>query len=133
MIKQDIIDGEDKTFENKFVTAVSSNNLKNNVLIGSYVVIPKSRVSSPFDLNPDEWQATLEIIKVVKAYIDEKYKPDGYNLGWNVGKAGGQSVEHAHLHIIPRYNDEPYTGKGIRYWLKKEENIRHSLKSNTDN
>jgi len=60
----------------------------------------------------------------IKQYIDAKYNPDGYNLGWNVGKVAGQEVEYAHLHIIPRYKDEPYAGKGIRYWLKQNENIR---------
>lgn len=128
MINQKIIDGEDKTFENDFVKAVSSNNLNTNVLVGSYVIIPKSAVSTPFELTEEEWAATLPMLKEVKAYIDEKYMPDGYNLGWNVGKAGGQNVAHAHLHILPRYNDEPFVGRGIRSWLKSEDNIRDSLK-----
>jgi histidine triad (HIT) family protein len=48
-------------------------------------------------------------------------------LGWNAGNAAGQEVEYAHMHIIPRFNDEPYAGKGIRYWIKKDENIRPNL------
>jgi diadenosine tetraphosphate (Ap4A) HIT family hydrolase len=56
--------------------------------------------------------------------LDQKFRPDGYNLGWNCGIVGGQEVFHAHLHIIPRFKDEPYAGRGIRYWLKQESNKR---------
>jgi diadenosine tetraphosphate (Ap4A) HIT family hydrolase len=54
------------------------------------------------------------------------YKPQGYNIGWNVGSVGGQEIFHAHLHIIPRYEDEPLAGKGIRYWLKQPQNKRRA-------
>ncbi|MBR1985258.1 MAG: HIT domain-containing protein [Clostridia bacterium] len=109
--------------------AVKSNNLKNNTLIGSYVIIPKSQVGSPFELSQKEWLDSKSLMLEVKAYVDQKYSPDGYNIGWNVGKAAGQEVAHAHMHIIPRFNDEPYAGKGLRYWFKQPENIRTSLKN----
>ena len=121
-------EAEDPTFENESMIAVRSNNLKNNTLVGSFVIIPKSQVGSPFELSDKEWEDTKLLMREVKAYIDEKYKPDGYNVGWNVGVAGGQEIAHAHLHIIPRYNDEPYAGKGIRYWFKQPDNVRKSLK-----
>ena len=119
---------EDPTFENDSMMGVRSNNLKHNTLIGSYVIIPKSQVGTPFELTDKEWEDTKLLMKEIKAYLDKKYAPDGYNLGWNVGKVGGQEVAHAHLHIIPRYSDELYAGKGIRYWFKQPENIRKSLK-----
>lgn len=127
-ISIEINDTEDPTFENETMIAVRSNNLKNNTLIGSFVIIPKSQVGTPFDLNEKEWTDTKSLMKEIKEYLDKKYKPDGYNVGWNVGKVAGQEVAHAHLHIIPRYADEPYNGKGIRYWFKQPENIRESLK-----
>ena len=122
-------EAEDPTFENDSMVAVRSNNLKNNTLIGSYVVIPKTQVGSPFELSEKEWSDTQSLMKEIKDYLDKKYKPDGYNIGWNVGSAAGQEVAHAHMHIIPRYNDEPYAGKGIRYWFKQQENIRESLRN----
>lgn len=127
-----INDAEDPTFENETMIGVRSNNLKNNTLIGSYVIIPKTQVGTPFDLSEQEWKDTKSLMHEIKSYLDKKYQPDGYNVGWNVGKAGGQEVAHAHLHIIPRYADELYAGKGIRYWFKQPENIRASLK-NKDN
>ena len=95
-----------------------------DTLIGSFVIIPKSYVPTPFDMSEQEWADTKKMMGVIKQYIDEKYKPDGYNIGWNVGPIAGQTVSYAHLHIIPRHKDEPFAGKGIRYWLKKSENAR---------
>lgn len=115
-------------FENDTMVAVKSNNLKDNTLIGSYVIIPKSEVGSPFELSDKEWADSKSLMLEVKKYVDEKYAPDGYNIGWNVGEVAGQSVAHAHMHIIPRYADEPYAGKGLRYWFKSPENVRASLK-----
>ncbi|MCL2603548.1 MAG: HIT domain-containing protein, partial [Defluviitaleaceae bacterium] len=87
-------------------------------------IIPKAHKVTVFDLSFEEWEATKQLIDRVKCYLDEKYKPDGYNVGWNCGEAGGQHVFHAHLHIIPRHADEPYAGRGIRNWIKREENRR---------
>lgn len=115
---------QDPVFETDLVIGVRSDNLDSNILIGSYVIIPKSQVKTPFDLTEEEWIDTKKIMNDIKDYLDEKYQPDGYNLGWNVGKVGGQNVDHAHFHILPRYRDEPYAGKGIRAWLKSEENLR---------
>ncbi|MFV3255000.1 HIT domain-containing protein, partial [Klebsiella pneumoniae] len=38
--------------------------------------------------------------------LDSLYKPAGYNIGYNMGLAAGGSIEHLHMHIIPRYNNE---------------------------
>lgn len=94
------------------------------VLIGSGVIIPKEHRETVFDLSKDEWIATYELLQEVKIYLDKRYKPEGYNVGWNVGSVGGQEIFHAHLHVIPRYKNEPLAGKGIRYWFKQPENKR---------
>ena len=132
MQKQEIdlnIDSGEPHFENDSMVAVKSNNLKNNTLIGSYVIIPKSEVGSPFDLSDKEWFDCKDLMIKLKIYLDEKYNPDGYNIGWNVGEVAGQHVAHAHLHIITRYSDELYAGKGLRHLFKQPENIRESLKN----
>ncbi len=38
--------------------------------------------------------------------LDQVYRPAGYNIGYNQGLVAGGSIEHLHLHIIPRYRNE---------------------------
>lgn len=72
----------------------------------------------------EEWNDTYDLLQKAKDYLNKEYSPDGYTLGWNVGEASNQSILHSHFHIIPRYNDEPYAGKGLRHWLKQPANKR---------
>ncbi len=94
------------------------------VLIGSGLIVPKKHCGTVFDLTTKEWAATFELLQRVKALLDVEYNPQGYNVGWNCGQVGGQNVFHAHLHVIPRYQDEPFAGRGMRYWLKQDDNRR---------
>ncbi|KQL34400.1 HIT family protein [Psychrobacillus sp. FJAT-21963] len=98
------------------------------VLEGCGLIVPKKHHANPFELTKDEWNDTNELLQDAKKYLDDKYSPDGYTLGWNVGEVSNQSILHSHLHVIPRYNDEPLAGKGVRYWLKQPENKREKLK-----
>jgi diadenosine tetraphosphate (Ap4A) HIT family hydrolase len=95
-----------------------------SILTGSGIVIPRAHRETVFDLMPEEWQATHSLLLAAKRLIDQQSAPDGYNVGWNCGRVGGQEVFHVHMHIIPRYKDEPYAGRGIRYWLKQDSNRR---------
>jgi len=97
------------------------------VLVGSGIIVPKAHRETVFDLSEEEWNATFGLLQEVKIFLDNKYKAEGYNIGWNVGKVGGQEIFHAHLHVIPRFKDEPLSGKGIRYWLKQPQNKRSDL------
>lgn len=94
------------------------------VLKGSGVIVPIQHRETVFDLTVEEWNATYSLLQEVKTILDKQYQPDGYNIGWNCYEAGGQHIMHAHLHIIPRFLDEPFAGKGIRHWLKSNENKR---------
>lgn len=52
--------------------------------------------------------------------------PDGYNFGFNEGKAAGQTVDHLHWHIIPRYDGDMIDPSGgIRYAIPKMGNYHH--------
>ena len=108
-------------FENEYCVAIERND---KVLIGACIINPKAHKATVFDLDCNEWEATKQLVDKVKSYLDSKYNPDGYNVGWNNGEVAGQTIFHAHLHVIPRYADEPYAGRGIRSWIKREENIR---------
>ena len=94
------------------------------VLEGSGVIVPRAHRADVFELTPEEWSATQEMLHQVKALLDEKHQPQGYNVGWNVGRVGGQEIMHAHLHVIPRFADEPLAGKGIRAHIKQRSNLR---------
>lgn len=94
------------------------------VLPGSGMIIPKAHRPTVFDLTPDEWAATYELLHSVKAHLDATFNPDGYSVGWNVEPVGGQHIPQAHLHVVSRFADESYAGRGIRYWLKQEDNLR---------
>ena len=77
-----------------------------------------------FDLTVEELVSTFSLLTDVKASLDSECNPQGYNLGWNCGEVAGQTVFHAHLHVIPRFESEPYAGRGIRHWFKQESNRR---------
>lgn len=94
------------------------------ILIGSGLIIPRQHRITIFDLTPEEWQATYTLLHEVKTLLDRTCQPHGYNVGWNCEAVAGQEVFHAHLHVIPRYADEPLAGRGIRYWLKQPANKR---------
>jgi histidine triad (HIT) family protein len=95
-----------------------------SVLRGSGIIIPKAHRETVFDLNPDEFLATQDLLLEVRPILDERHQPDGYTIGWNSYSASGQSVPHAHLHVLLRYGDEPLAGKGLRWLLRQPNNVR---------
>lgn len=79
---------------------------------GHALIIPKRHVASYFDLTNHEREAMNVVLQYVKQKIDERFHPDGYNVGINVGEAAGQSVFHCHMHVIPRYKGDVPNPKG---------------------
>jgi diadenosine tetraphosphate (Ap4A) HIT family hydrolase len=112
-------------FENEYCMFIQKES-EQKVLEGSGLIVPKAHKKNVFELSREEWNATYDIMQQVKERLDLKYHPDGYILGWNVGMVSNQHIDHAQFHIVPRFNDEPYAGKGIRYWIKQPENRRKS-------
>lgn len=88
---------------------------------GHTVVIPKRHVASFFELSPEEVGACMDLINKEKKLIDQEFKPDGYNIGINVGQAAGQSIFHVHIHIIPRYKGDVENPQGgVRHVIPKK-------------
>lgn len=79
---------------------------------GHALIIPKRHVESYFDLTNREREAMNIMLLYVKQKLDERYHPDGYNIGINVNEAAGQSVFHVHMHLIPRYKGDVENPKG---------------------
>ena len=79
---------------------------------GHALIIPRRHVASYFDLTRQEREAMTQMMLDVKLKLDERFHPDGYNVGINVGEYAGQSVFHCHMHLIPRYKGDVSNPKG---------------------
>lgn len=73
---------------------------------GHTLLIPKRHCETYWDLNVSELSTLGTVLRIVKGIIDEEYHPNGYNIGANCGRCGGQTVPHCHIHVIPRYEGD---------------------------
>ena len=70
------------------------------------MIFPEKHITGPDEFSRGEALALHDLtIKSIQA-IDSEFSPDGYNIGYNIGKSSGASIEHLHLHIVPRYCNE---------------------------
>jgi diadenosine tetraphosphate (Ap4A) HIT family hydrolase len=87
---------------------------------GHTLIVPARHVADWFDLAISEQTAVLELANTMRERLTSALGPDGWNLGLNVGVAGGQTIGHAHLHLIPRFaGDLPDPRGGVR-WIIPE-------------
>lgn len=70
---------------------------------GHMLVVPFRHIQTLDDAIQEEKWAMLDMMERCTITIEERLKPDGMNIGVNIGKAAGQTVEHIHIHVIPRY------------------------------
>ena len=70
---------------------------------GHALIIPKRHMETVFSMNSAEWAAAGELINQAKQEIEKTQQPLGYNIKVNCGKAAGQEIMHAHIHLIPKY------------------------------
>lgn len=99
----------------------------------SGVIIPIQHKATVFDLSDAEIVATFQLLSRVKKWMVDRFSPDGYNIGWDCGRVGGQEVFHAHMHVIPRFEQEPLEGKGLRSLLKSDANRWDSVQATGKN
>lgn len=79
---------------------------------GHLLIIPYRHISSLFGLTDEEISELWSLVKAGNGFLDEKYHPDGFNVGVNVGGATGQTVFHVHIHLIPRYHGDVEDPRG---------------------
>jgi ATP adenylyltransferase len=74
---------------------------------GHLLVAPCRHAADLTSLDDGE---ALEIHHLATAGLDAlhtAYRPDGFNLGWNIGRVAGAGItDHAHLHVVPRWNGD---------------------------
>ena len=74
---------------------------------GHLLVLPYREVADIEDLNKDERSCFLESTIKAKRLLTAAIKPDGFNIGVNLGEAGGAGIpKHLHLHVVPRWNGD---------------------------
>lgn len=96
-------------YENKHVFVILDHY---PVTDGHCLIITKRHVKTYFETNTDEVVAIDEAIRYMKQWLDQKKKPDGYNIGINNHESAGQTVMHFHVHLIPRYRGDTSDPKG---------------------
>jgi diadenosine tetraphosphate (Ap4A) HIT family hydrolase len=79
---------------------------------GHVLIIPKKHVSNYFELSFKEQSACWFVLNSVQKIIQEKFNPDGFNVGININETAGQTVPHVHIHLIPRYNGDVEEPRG---------------------
>lgn len=73
---------------------------------GHLLAIPFREVIELEELRPDERADLMEAIVFAKRLLEAALKPDGFNVGFNLGTAAGGSIAHLHAHIVPRWNGD---------------------------
>ena len=93
----------------------------NNTLSrGHVLVVPRRHVGNFFDMTAEEKTAVMALLDRAHEIVAQQHKPDGYNIGVNVGRAAGQSRMHVHVHLIPRYTGDVADPRGgVRCVLAK--------------
>ena len=79
---------------------------------GHMLVICRRHVTDFFDSTKEERHAINSLLEQAKRLLDDKFKPDGYNVGVNCGLAAGQTIMHLHVHLIPRYQGDMENPRG---------------------
>lgn len=73
---------------------------------GHLMIFPLRHVEDVRELNLRDGDELFRLQKMTMDVLDEVYHPHGYNVGYNLGPCGGNSISHLHLHVIPRFRNE---------------------------
>jgi ATP adenylyltransferase len=73
---------------------------------GHVMVFPRRHILHPAEFTGEEVADRHRLELRCIAVLDQLYRASGYNVGYNLGRASGASIEHWHLHIVPRYERE---------------------------
>ncbi|MDI1343983.1 MAG: HIT family protein [Pseudolabrys sp.] len=98
----------------------------NSLAQGHILVVPRRHVGNFFDMTAEEKTAVMSLLDRAQEIVTRQHRPDGYNIGVNVGAAAGQSRMHVHVHLIPRYTGDVADPRGgIRCVLARRASPSH--------
>jgi diadenosine tetraphosphate (Ap4A) HIT family hydrolase len=87
------------------------------VTVGHTLVVPRKHVRTIYELTAPEQIDIWDLVGRVRERLSTDAKPDGFNIGFNDGVAAGQTVEHAHIHVIPRRRGDVTDPRGGIRWV----------------
>ena len=88
---------------------------------GHTLVIPRRHVTTLFQLPPEEQANIWVFVSRVRNFLAAKLNVENFNVGVNDGTLAGQTVPHAHIHIIPRREgDVPDPRGGVRWVIPRK-------------
>lgn len=87
---------------------------------GHTLVIPRRHVRGVYDLDSGELAEVWTLVGQVRAKLAGEFDPDGFNIGVNDGVAAGQTVLHAHVHVVPRFSGDVVDPRGGIRWVIPE-------------
>jgi ATP adenylyltransferase len=70
---------------------------------GHLMIVPKRHCTDLEELNINEFQELFDVMKISTQALKASLSPHGFNIGFNIGKAGGAGKDHLHLHVVPRW------------------------------
>jgi ATP adenylyltransferase len=74
---------------------------------GHLMVVPNDHLPSLTDLSDAVLSEMMQLTRRAQAALEIEYKPDGFNIGMNLGRAAGAGVaDHLHLHAVPRWSGD---------------------------
>ena len=73
---------------------------------GHLLAVPFREVADLTELSPAERADLIEEMTLGQRLLTAALKPDGFNVGFNLGSASGGSIAHLHGHIVPRWNGD---------------------------
>jgi ATP adenylyltransferase len=73
---------------------------------GHVMIAPLRHASDPRQLNSDEGAAVFSGAQRSLSALEAALHPGGFNVGLNLGAAAGGTVEHLHLHVVPRWTGD---------------------------
>ncbi|MGB9726007.1 MAG: HIT family protein [Fervidicoccaceae archaeon] len=71
---------------------------------GHFMIVPYRHVPTPEELDEEERMEIMDVVSLSVKALKLSYRPDGINMGINLGRAAGAGVEgHMHIHVVPRW------------------------------
>lgn len=81
---------------------------------GHTLVIPKRHAANIFEISENDWASVSGAVHMLAGKIESAVGADGVNIMMSNREHAGQTVYHAHVHLIPRFK-----GDGLKHWPQK--------------